>query len=134
MASYKSILQATLFGLIAVVGANFLIGEPLIRASVSVLFLAPAAWLMIRSHQVAKRKKADQERRLNGALRIATNHFLVSVRNLNRLKVITQSDTDLAEAEELVDEVVREMHQLVDRMRNAAGRSPASLEKETSRG
>ena len=32
------------------------------------------------------------------------------------------------------DEVVREMHQLVDRMRNAAGRSPASLEKETSRG
>ncbi len=105
---------------IAVIAVAFQVDQPPLRAVLSVLAATPLLYAAISSVMSAKR---IADRREYVDLRQATEEFLRSVRDLNSLKVIAQEDTELSEAEEMIDVVVSQMHRLVDRIRSVAGHS-----------
>ncbi len=105
---------------IAVIAVAFRIDQPPLRAVLSVLAATPLLYVVM-SAVVSARQIAN--RREYMGLRQATEEFLRSVRDLNRLKVIAQEDRELSEAEEMIDVVVSQMHRLVDRIRSVAGQS-----------
>lgn len=96
------------------------IEEPLYRATLSVLAVTPLFYLAINS-AVKTKRIADRRAYLN--LRRVTDEFLVHVRNLNRLKIIAQTDRELAEADEMIDQIVSQMHDTVERIRVVAGQT-----------
>lgn len=107
------------------------IEEQLFRATLSVLAVTPLLYLAISS-AVQSKRIADRRAYLN--LRRVTDEFLMNVRNLNRLKIISQTDSELAEADEMVDEIVKQMHDLVEKIRTVAGQTgpAASAEQAAS--
>ncbi len=101
------------------IAVALLIEQPLLRAVLALLAASPLCYVAVGA---AVRSKRIAERRAYLGLRQATDEFLVQVRNLNRLKVIAESDQELQEAEEMIEEVVAQMHDLVERIRELAGR------------
>ncbi len=55
-------------------------------------------------------------------LRNVTDAFLMNVRNLNRLTVAAQAHDAPVDVDAKIDQVVAQMHGLVDRIRAAAGK------------
>ncbi len=101
--------------------------EPLFRATLSVLAVTPLLYLAV-SAAVQTKRIADRRAYLN--LRKVTDEFLMNVRNLNRLKIISQTDSELGEADEMIDEIVKQMHDLVERIRVVAGQSGPTTSAE----
>ena len=116
----KKALGVTVAGFIALLVVTVLIDRPALRAILSILAVAPIIYVTVRN-AVRRERSFEKEQRVNMALRAVTTEFVLSVRNLNRLKIIAQEDEELTEAEELIDEIVAQMHTLVDRIRNSAG-------------
>ncbi len=99
-----------------------LVSDPLFRVTLSLVAGMAMIYRAIRVALGSERRLA-RERRRYLKLRMATDEFLMNVRNLNRLLVTAgQSETQPAvELDAEVDEVVGRMHELVDLMREAAG-------------
>ena len=116
----KSALGVAVAGLIALLVVTTLIDPVALRATLSILAVAPIMYVTVRS-AVRRARRFAKEQRINMALRAVTTEFILSVRNLNRLKIIAQEDEELIEAEEMIDEIVAQMHNLVDRIRSSAG-------------
>ncbi len=116
----KSALGVAVAGLIALLVVTTLIDPVALRATLSILAVAPIIYMTVRN-AVRRERRFAKEQRINMALRAVTTEFILSVRNLNRLKIIAQEDEELIEAEEMIDEIVAQMHSLVDRIRSSAG-------------
>ncbi len=91
-----------------------------LRAVVSGLAVLPMlyiAWALASHARMIARRRAFK------GLRQVTDDFLDSMRQLHQLKSISQTDTELVEAEEMIEEVVAQMHALVEEIRAVAGRT-----------
>ena len=116
----KRVMMAAVAGLVALVAVSVLTAPPLIRAVLSVASVSPLIFLTVRD-AVRVDHWILSERRKNMALRGMTNEFLIMVRSLNRLKVIAMGDEEIEEAEDMLDEIEKQMHDLVERLKGAAG-------------
>lgn len=110
-----SIVSAVLLVMVALT-----VEDTVQRAFLSLFAAAPLFYVVYDS---GMRSKRIAERRSYLGLRKVTDDFLDQVRNLNRLKVIAQSDRELGEAEEMIEQVVQQMHALVDEIREMAGKT-----------
>ena len=116
----KRVMMAAVAGLVALVAVSVLTAPPLIRAVLSVASVSPLIFLTVRD-AVRVDHWILSERRKDMALRGMTNEFLIMVRSLNRLKVIAMGDEEIEEAEDMLDEIEKQMHDLVERLKGAAG-------------
>jgi hypothetical protein len=119
MGYHKTVAWA-LVSAATLVAVSLAVEAPVLRATLSIFAVSPLVYLALRIVIAAKRIK---EKREFLKLRQLTDDFLNNVRNLNRLKVIAQSENDLAEAEHMVDQVVVKMHELVEQIRQVAGQT-----------
>jgi hypothetical protein len=120
MRFHKAWLWVAAGGVIALVLISVAVPEPSLRALLSILAVVPLLYVSIRVTLGSERRVA-QERRRYMKLRNMTDEFIMNVRNLNRLTVIAKSPDPPHDAGAMIDEVVERMHQLVERMRAAAG-------------
>ncbi len=123
MSHFRSVLWIALAG-IALLVVTVLVSDPLFRVTLSLVAVMAMIYIAIRLALGSERRLA-RERRKYLKLRMATDEFLMNVRNLNRLLVTAgQSETQPAvELDAEVDEVVSRMHKLVDQIREAAGKA-----------
>ncbi len=122
MSYSRSVLWIALAG-IALLVVTVLVSDPLFRVTLSLVAVMAMIYIAIRVALGSERRLA-RERRRYLKLRMATDEFLMNVRNLNRLLVTAgQSETQPVELDAEVDEVVGRMHELVDLMREAAGKA-----------
>jgi hypothetical protein len=122
MRFHKAWLWVAGGGVIALVVVSVAVPEPTFRALLSVLAIVPLLYVSIRVALRSERQVA-QERRKYLKLRNVTDEFIMNVRNLNRLTVIAQAEGAPHDANAMIEEVVERMHQLVERMRDAAGQA-----------
>ncbi|KPK79434.1 MAG: hypothetical protein AMS25_12620 [Gemmatimonas sp. SM23_52] len=120
MRFHKAWLWVAAGGVIALVLISVAVPEPSLRALLSVLAIVPLLYVSIRVALGSERRVA-QERRRYMRLRHMTDEFIMNVRNLNRLTVIAKGRDAPQDADAMINEVVERMHQLVERMRGAAG-------------
>ena len=120
MRFHKAWLWVAGGGVIALVLISVAVPEPSLRALLSILAIVPLLYVSIRVTLGSERRVA-QERRRYMKLRHMTDEFIMNVRNLNRLTVIAKGPDAPHDADTMIDEVVERMHQLVERMRSAAG-------------
>ena len=122
---YHVLVASGILSAIAVVLVALFVSQPLTRAVLVLVAVAPAFVTNLRFVLVVnpslQMKRRKRERRQNYTLRGITSQFLVDVRNLNRLKVIAQSDPNIERIEEMEEEIISDMHSLVDRILTVAG-------------
>lgn len=127
--SHRAIVASGVVSAIGVLLVALFVHQPLARAVLVLVAVAPAfitsGRFVLVVNPTLQMKRLKRERRQNYTLRGITSQFLVDVRNLNRLKVIAQSDPDIEKIDEMEAEIVADMHSLVDRMLSVAGRSPS---------
>ncbi len=135
LVSYRAILWSAIAALVGTLAVNLLIGPQVWRVPLTLAVITPVVWLTTRTQMFLRaRPWVVRERRRNLTLREATNQFLINVRNLNRLKVIAQAAEDLEDAEDMIEEVVAQMHRLVERIREEAGpKRPKSFGPEDAK-
>ncbi len=127
MRFHKAWLLVAGGGVIALVVVSVAVPEPMFRALLSVLAIVPLLYVSIRVALGSERRVA-QERRKYNKLRNVTDEFIMNVRNLNRLTVIAKGPDAPQDADGMIEEVVERMHQLVERMRDAAGQEDQPTE------
>ncbi len=119
-------LWAAFVAVIALVLVSTLVIDPTVRAALSIVAITP---LLILTGRVAKgiqQREAYQKRRFS-KLRGVTDEFLLAVRNLNRITLVVRDENPPENAEEMLGEVVRRLHELVDRIVEAAGQADTDL-------
>jgi hypothetical protein len=119
-------LWAAFVAVIALVLVSTLVVDPTVRAALSIVAITP---LLILTGRVAKgiqQREAYQKRRFS-KLRGVTDEFLLAVRNLNRITLVVRDENPPENAEEMLGEVVRRLHELVDRIVEAAGQADTDL-------
>lgn len=123
--THRAIFASGAISAVALLGATLVVRAPQLRALLVLVALAPVVVICLRFalfvNPTRKRLRGERERRKNYTLRGITSSFLVNVRNLNRIKVIAQNTEDLEEVDEMVDEIISEMHALVDRIGSVSG-------------
>ena len=119
-------LWASFAAVIALVLVSTLVVDPTIRAALSIVAIAPLLILTARVAKGMQRRAAYQQRRFS-KLRGVTDEFLLAVRNLNRITLVVRDENPPENAEEMLGEVVRRLHELVDRIVEAAGQADTEL-------
>ncbi len=119
----RSVLWIALAG-IAVLVVTVLVSDPLFRLMLSLVAVLAMIYIAIRV-ALGSERRLTREQRKYLKLRMATDEFLMNVRNRNRLLVAAgQSETQpTVDLDAEVDEVVSRMHKLVDQTREAAGKA-----------
>lgn len=129
MVYLRTIVWSAISGVTLLIVA-VMIGDPLGRGILSLAAVSPVFYFALHS---AMKEKEAMDRRTFLGLRKVTDDFLAQVRNLNRLKMIAEADVDLPESEGMVEEVVAEMHRLVEEIRHVAGHAgPVALDPRTA--
>lgn len=127
MSFHRATLWVVAGAVIALAAVSAFIARPLPRTLLALLAAMPLIYVAVRVALGSERRVAQQRRRFL-KLRAVTDEFVMSVRNLNRLTVISKTDPDAPEdIGKMIEELVRRMHGLVERMKEAAGEEePAS--------
>jgi hypothetical protein len=120
MRFHKAWLWVAAGGVITLVIVAVTVPEASLRAFLSILAIVPLLYVTVRVALGSERQVA-LERRKYMKLRNVTDEFIMHVRNLNRLTVIAHGESPPEDADTMIDDVVDRMHQLVDRMKDAAG-------------
>ena len=131
MQFHKAWLWVAAGGVVALVFVTVAVPEPPFRAFLSILAILPLLYVTVRVALGSERKIAH-ERRKYMKLRNVTDEFIMHVRNLNRITVISKSDEAPDDAEQMIDDIVDRMHNLVERMRDAAGQESIVVPEEKS--
>lgn len=116
----KAWFWVAILGLVALFVVSLRIEEPVQRAILSIATVLPLLYLTFQVTMVAQ-EKAAHERRRYVKLRSAADEFLMHVRNLNRLAVISKSDEAPDDADSMMEDVTQRMHGLIDRLKEVAG-------------
>jgi len=119
-------LWATFVAIIALVLVSTLVVDPTVRAALSIVAITPLLILTGRVARGIQQREAYQKRRFS-KLRGVTDEFLLAVRNLNRITLVVRDENPPENAEEMLGEVVRRLHELVDRIVEAAGQADTDL-------
>lgn len=111
---------AAVAGVIVLTAVSLFVEERVLR---TLLALASVTPVLYATEQLTKtyRRRVVQERRKFSRLRRATDDFIMSVRNLNRLKVLVQEGDAPEDTHGLIEQVVQRMRETVDRIVEAAG-------------
>lgn len=121
MSFHRATLWVVAGAVIALAAVSAFIARPLPRTLLALLAAMPLIYVAVRVALGSERRVAQQRRRFL-KLRAVTDEFVMSVRNLNRLTVISKTDPDAPEdIGKMIEELVRRMHGLVERMKEAAG-------------
>jgi hypothetical protein len=126
-------LWAAFVAVIALVLVSTLVVDPTVRAALSIVAITP---LLILTGRVAKgiqQREAYQKRRFS-KLRGVTDEFLLAVRNLNRITLVVRDENPPENAQEMLGEVVRRLHELVDRIVEAAGQADTDVRQKAGPG
>jgi hypothetical protein len=107
-------------GVVALVSVTVLIEETGLRTLLSILAILPLIYVSVRVALGSERQVAH-ERRKYMKLRNVTDEFIMHVRNLNRITVISKGEDPPEDADAMIGDIIARMHNLVDRMRDAAG-------------
>jgi hypothetical protein len=93
------------------------------RGARTLLALAAITPVLYATGRISRglQRRAAQERRRFSRLRRATDDFILSVRNLNRLKVLAREGGAAEDTQGMIEEVVQRMRRTVDRIVEAAG-------------
>ena len=116
----KAWFWVALLGLVALFVVSLRIEEPIQRAILSLASVLPLLYMTFQVTMVAQ-KEAAHERRKYIKLRAAADEFLMHVRNLNRLAIISKGDDAPDDADSMMEDVTERMHGLIDRLRDVAG-------------
>ena len=119
-------LWAAFVAVIALVLVSTLVIDPTVRAALSIVAITPLLVLTGRVAKGIQQREAYQKRRFS-KLRGVTDEFLMAVRNLNRITLVVRDENPPENAEEMLGEVVRRLHELVDRIVEAAGQADTDL-------
>jgi len=119
-------LWAAFVAIIALVLVSTLVVDPTVRAALSIVAITPLLILTGRVARGIQQREAYQKRRFS-KLRGVTDEFLLAVRNLNRITLVVRDENPPENAEEMLGEVVRRLHELVDRIVEAAGQADTDL-------
>lgn len=120
MKFHGSWVLAAAGGIIALVVVSVLVDDPTTRALLSILAMVPLLWVTVRIALGTQRRLTEERRRFN-RLRNATDEFVINVRNLNRVVLSARTDEPPDDLEMMLEDIVGRMHQLVERIREAAG-------------
>ena len=123
---------AAVVGIVILVLVSLFVEDPTPRTLLALFSLVPVLVVTSRLSQTFRRELA-QERRRFSKLRTVTDDFIMSVRNLNRLKVLAQEGKAPADTQGMIEQVVHRMRETVDRIVEAAGQedSPSASEGNT---
>jgi hypothetical protein len=113
-------LWAAFVAVIALVLVSTLVIDPTVRAALSIVAITPLLILTGRVARGIQQREAYQKRRFS-KLRGVTDEFLLAVRNLNRITLVVRDENPPENAQEMLGEVVGRLHELVDRIVEAAG-------------
>jgi len=120
MKSNRAWLVTAAGGVVVLVFVSAVVNEPALRVGLSLLAIVPLLYATIRV-TLGSERRAAQERRKFVKLRSITDEFIMSVRNLNRLTLAGKMEDPPENVDAMIEEVVKRMHALVDRIRFAAG-------------
>jgi hypothetical protein len=120
MKFHRAWLVVALGGVIALVFVTTFVSEPGPRVFLSMVAILPLLYVSLRLAREAE-QQAAHERRKFMKLRTVTDEFIMNVRSLNRLSVIAQGENPPEDTSSMIDDVIEQMHGLVERMRDAAG-------------
>lgn len=120
MRFHRAWAWAAVAGVIALVAVSLFVGDPGVRTLLSLASITPLLYVTGKLSKTYQRRMA-QERRRFSKLRHVTDDFIMSVRNLNRLKVLAQEGDAHEDTQGMIEEVVQRMRQTVDRIVEAAG-------------
>ena len=129
MQFHKAWLWVAAGGVVALVFVSVAVPEPGFRALLSVLAIVPLLYVTVRVALGSERQLAHERRRYM-KLRNVTDEFIMHVRNLNRITVISKGDSPPEDADSMIDDIIDRMHGLVDRMRDAAGQESIVIPEE----
>lgn len=129
MRFHKAWLWVAAGGVVALVFVSVAVPEPAFRALLSVLAIVPLLYVTVRVALGSERQLAHERRRYM-KLRNVTDEFIMHVRNLNRITVISKGDDPPEDAENMIDDIIDRMHGLVERMRDAAGQETIVIPEE----
>ncbi len=107
-------------GAVALIVISVGVAGPWLRAFLSILAIAPLIYITART-ALQYERSLSQARRRYTKLRKATDDFIIAVRNLNRITVLSQDEDVPEDARVIQSEVVQHMHKLVDEIVEAAG-------------
>ena len=127
----KSVSWAAIAGVIALVAISLTVGDPSLRAILSLAAISPLLDIALKVSRIFERHAAQQKRRYV-RLREITDEFIMHVRNLNRITVAGKIENAPENVGTMIDEIVERMHKLVERMREAAGKpleEPGEVER-----
>ena len=128
MGFHKAVLWIAVGSVIALAAVSALIARPLPRTVMALLAVLPLMYAAVRVALGSERRVAWQRRRFL-KLRAVTDEFVMSVRNLNRLTVIAKTDPNAPEdTRKMIEDLVKRMHALVERMKEAAGEEESAIE------
>jgi ABC-type transport system involved in cytochrome bd biosynthesis fused ATPase/permease subunit len=113
-------VAAAVVGIIVLVLASLFVEDATSRTLLALFSLVPVLYVTSRLSRKYEYQLA-QERRRFSKLRTVTSDFIISVRNLNRLKVLAQEGKGTEDTQGMIEEVVQRMRQNVDRIVEAAG-------------
>jgi hypothetical protein len=122
-------VAAAVAGIIVLVLVSLFIEDPTQRTLLALFALVPVLYVTSRLSQTYQKELA-QERRRFSKLRTVTDDFIMSVRNLNRLKVLAQEGKAPADTQGMIEQVVHRMRETVDRIVEVAGKEDAPESSE----
>jgi hypothetical protein len=122
-------VAAAVAGIVVLVLSSLFVEDPTSRTLLALFSLVPVFYVTSRLSRKYERQLA-QERRRFSKLRTVTSDFIISVRNLNRLKVLAQEGKGTEDTQGMIEEVIRRMRLSVDRIVEAAGQEDREEESE----
>jgi hypothetical protein len=129
MRVHSAWVAAAVVGIIALVLVSLFVGEPTPRALLALASIVPVLYVTAQLSKVFQRQLA-QERRRFSKLRLVTDDFILSVRNLNRLAVLAREPGAPEDTQGMMEQVTQRMRETIDRIVDAAGQE----DKPTSEG